>query len=111
FEPLYAADDPEAGKAKHDRNNPDDDKKADPILGLKMLHGFTYDADAGKWTDGKVYDPNNGKTYSCEMSLDGDTLNVRGYIGIRALGRTTVWTRVTPEDNEKDKETGASLDE
>lgn len=110
-EPLYEEGDPEAGKPKHDRNNPDKARRADPIIGLVILTGFTYDADAKKWSGGKIYDPNNGKTYSCEMRIEGDALKVRGYVGIPTLGRTTEWTRVSAEDEEKDKTTGASLDE
>jgi uncharacterized protein (DUF2147 family) len=33
-----------------------------------------------KWEDGWIYDPNNGNTYSCEMTLiDHKTLKIRGY--------------------------------
>jgi hypothetical protein len=47
-----------------------------------------------KWVDGRIYDPDNGKTYKCKMTLkEGGILHVRGYIGISALGRTTIWTR------------------
>jgi len=28
------------------------------------------------------------------MTLDGNNLNVRGYVGISMLGRTGVWTKV-----------------
>jgi uncharacterized protein (DUF2147 family) len=45
------------------------------------------------WEDGKIYDPKNGKTYSCKMTLEGNELKVRGYVGFSLLGRTTVWTR------------------
>jgi len=40
-----------------------------------------------------IYDPKNGKTYSCKMTYKGKTLDIRGYIGISLLGRTTVWER------------------
>lgn len=110
-EPLYEEGDPEAGQPKHDRNNPDKAKRPDPIIGLVILTGFTYDAEAKKWADGKIYDPNNGKTYSCEMRIEGDALKVRGYVGIPTLGRTTEWTRVSAEEDENDKTTGAGLDE
>ncbi len=92
-EPNYPADDPEPGKPRHDRNNPDSDKQARPILGLEVLKGFRYDGD-GKWSGGTIYDPDNGKTYKCKMTLEGaDTLKVRGFIGVSVIGRTAVWTR------------------
>ena len=110
-EPNYAEGEPDAGKPLQDRNNPDEDKQNEPILGLSMLYGFTYDADEGKWVDGKIYDPEKGKTYSCQMTLKGETLEVRGYIGSPVFGRTTTWTKVTAEDDKRDKDVGASLEE
>lgn len=92
-EPDYPADDPEPGKPRHDRNNPDPAKQARPILGLQVLEGFRYDGD-GKWSGGTIYDPDNGKTYKCKMTMENaDTLKVRGFIGVSVIGRTAVWTR------------------
>lgn len=84
----------ENGKPKLDKNNPDESKKKTPLMGLLLLKDFTYDEDDKEWSGGTIYDPKNGKTYSCYMSLDGTKLNVRGYIGISVIGRTAVWTRV-----------------
>jgi uncharacterized protein (DUF2147 family) len=82
------------GKAKVDKNNPDTKKRSQPILGLINLRDFTYDSD-NVWNDGKVYDPEAGKDYSCKMTLkDPNTLDVRGYIGISLIGRTDTWKRV-----------------
>jgi len=63
-----------------------------PIIGLKILSGFEKEGD-NKYVDGTIYDPKNGKTYSCKMTYKGKTLDIRGYIGISLLGRTTVWER------------------
>ena len=82
------------GKPKVDDLNPDPKKQAVPLLGLQILKNFVYDADDKEWEDGTIYDPKNGKTYSCYMTLSGNNLNVRGYVGISMLGRTGVWTRV-----------------
>jgi uncharacterized protein (DUF2147 family) len=84
----------ENGKPKLDKNNPDESKRSKPLMGLLMLQDFTYDKDEKEWSGGTIYDPKNGKTYSSYMELDGAKLNVRGYIGISVIGRTTVWTRV-----------------
>ncbi|HOJ03548.1 MAG TPA: DUF2147 domain-containing protein [Bacteroidota bacterium] len=85
----------EQGKAKVDKENPEEKLRSRPILGLEMLRGFVYDEDY-VWEDGEIYDPKNGKTYSCKMTLTdkGNTLDVRGYIGISLIGRTQEWTRV-----------------
>lgn len=93
--PLYPADDPEGagGKPKVDRKNPEKGLQGRPILGLNILQGFKPSGE-NKWDGGTVYDPDNGKTYKCKITLkDSNTLEVRGYIGISLIGRTSVWTR------------------
>jgi uncharacterized protein (DUF2147 family) len=95
-EPTFAAGEPRAGQPKVDLENPDAAKRERPILGLAILEGFAYDGD-GQWSGGTIYDPANGKTYKARMRLDGaddDTLDVRGYVGVPLLGRTTTWRRV-----------------
>ena len=75
-----------------DTENPDPSKRNRTVIGLNLVWGFRYDESKG-WVDGSIYDPDNGKTYSCKMNLEGDTLKVRGYVGISLFGRTTVWKR------------------
>ena len=93
-EPQYPADDDQgmAGRTKVDRENPDPVRRAKPIIGLRIVEGFRFVDD--EWREGRIYDPENGKTYKCRMWFDGETLRVRGYIGISLLGRSTRWTRV-----------------
>jgi uncharacterized protein (DUF2147 family) len=83
----------EKGSIKTDSQNPNLNLRSKPILGLRILNGFVFDED--KWTDGKIYDPKSGKTYSCNITLksNGD-LNLRGYIGVSLLGRTDVWKKL-----------------
>ncbi|MCC7298339.1 MAG: DUF2147 domain-containing protein [Bacteroidia bacterium] len=84
----------ENGKPKVDKENPIASKKTKPLMGLMLLNDFSYDSDEKEWSGGTIYDPKNGKTYSCYITMDGNKLNVRGYIGISIIGRTAVWTRV-----------------
>ncbi len=87
--------DEETGKPKLDKENPDDELQKRPIDGLIIVRDFEWDADDQEWEDGEIYDPKNGKTYSCQMHLeDMNTLEVRGYIGFSFIGRTVVWTRL-----------------
>jgi uncharacterized protein (DUF2147 family) len=79
------------GVPKLDENNPDNAKRKEPILGLLMLKGFEKKDDA-KYENGTIYDPKNGKTYSCKITAKDNKLDVRGYVGFSMLGRTTVWT-------------------
>lgn len=85
----------ENGKPKLDKNNPVTTKRKNPLIGLLLLKNFTWDADDKEFQGGTIYDPKNGKTYSCYMKYEGlDKLNVRGYVGISLIGRTDTWTRV-----------------
>tara|TARA_B110000495_G_C22782614_1_gene457700 strand:+ start:243 stop:677 length:435 start_codon:yes stop_codon:yes gene_type:complete len=81
------------GKPKSDINNPDVSKHDDLIIGLNVLKGLVFN-EKNVWDSGKIYDPENGKTYSCKMTLkDNDHLDVRGFVGFSLLGRTENWTR------------------
>ena len=82
------------GKPKVDDLNPNPAKRSVPLMNLQILKDFVYDADDKEWEDGTIYDTKNGKTYSCYMTLSGNKLDVRGYVGISMIGRTSVWTRV-----------------
>jgi uncharacterized protein (DUF2147 family) len=95
---TYDAGDAEAGKPIHDRENPDPAKRDRPMVGMKMLEGFKY-AGGKLWKGGTIYDPKEGKTYKCKLTLTGDNrLDVRGFIGISLLGRTEHWTRYVEEE-------------
>jgi len=107
-EPLYPKDDKEAGKPKHDRENPDKRHRKAPLVGLKILKNFKFDANEQSWEDGTIYDPEKGKIYKCVIKLEKDPkveggvkLYVRGYVGIPVLGRTTYWTKVPEKELEK----------
>jgi len=84
---------PEAdGAPRKDGNNPDAKKRGQPLLGLVILKGF-HPAGENLYEGGTIYDPKNGKTYSCKITYKGNVLDVRGYVGISLIGRTTTWTR------------------
>ena len=85
--------DKENGKPKLDEHNPDKNLQSRPVLGIELLKNFTFDGN-NVYEDGTIYDPKSGKTYSCKMTLKGDVLKIRGYIGISLIGRTENWTRV-----------------
>jgi len=71
-----------------------DDRKDKPILGLEIVRGAKKSADADVWENGKILDPENGRSYTLKMTpLDGGKkLDVRGSFG--PFGRTQTWARV-----------------
>lgn len=92
---LEEPNEPDTGEPKLDDENSDEELQKRPIMGLLLVKEFNYEGE-GLWEDGDIYDPKNGKTYSCYLKLKSmDQLKVRGYIGISLIGRTTYWTRTT----------------
>jgi len=83
----------ENGQPKKDKKNPDETKRSRTIKGSQILEGFTA-KENGLYDGGTIYDPKSGKTYSCKMTLKGDKLDIRGFVGLSLLGRTETWTRV-----------------
>jgi uncharacterized protein (DUF2147 family) len=82
------------GIEKTDISNPDPAKRSRPLIGLVFMTGFTPEG-SGRWDHGTVYDPKTGNTYASFLEYSGgDTLKLRGYIGISLIGRTAVWTKV-----------------
>lgn len=63
-----------------------------PIEGLTIGKGLIREGKV--WTEGKIMDPANGKTYNCTIELlDKNTLKVRGYLGFSIHGRNQIWKR------------------
>jgi len=42
-----------------------------PIVGIELLTGFVADG-PGKWSGGHIYHPEDGKTYRCKLTLQGE---------------------------------------
>ncbi len=62
------------------------------ILGLTFLYGLSKQG-KNVWGGGQILDPKTGKIYRAKITLRGNKLYVRGYMGISLLGRTQVWVR------------------
>lgn len=70
-----------------------DDRKGKPLIGLEIIRGAKKAEGKDVWEDGKILDPENGKTYGLRLTPaeGGKKLDVRGSIG--PFGRTQTWVR------------------
>ena len=72
-----------------------DYRKGQKIMNMIILRDMQ--AKEGFYQGGKILDPEKGKEYSCKLWLqqgNSNVLEVRGFIGFAALGRTQRWQRV-----------------
>jgi len=82
-------------KPGFDTESQDPAKKGRPLLGTPVLMGLAPAKEPGKWS-GDIYNSQNGKTYSTNISLaDENTLDLEGCLYPNFLCMTQKWTRVT----------------
>ncbi|WP_137863377.1 MULTISPECIES: DUF2147 domain-containing protein [unclassified Sphingomonas] len=75
-----------------DGNNGNAALRTRKLMGLQILSGFSQQG--GGWYGGKIYNAEDGKTYSAEITFSGnDQLNLRGCV-FKPFCRTQTWTRV-----------------
>lgn len=92
---LKEPNDPDTGEPKVDKNNPDESMQKVPLRGYRILKDFLYKG-KGEWSEGTIYDPENGNTYDCVITMkDDNTLDIRGYVGVKTFGRSDTWRRLT----------------
>ena len=89
---AFVPDNDGPGGPKIDKNNPDEKKKSQPVLGLAIIEN-AFKAGDKSW-QGSIYNPVDGKTYSATLTVkDPDTIDLKGCI-MTVLCRTQSWTRV-----------------
>jgi uncharacterized protein (DUF2147 family) len=71
-----------------------DDRKGKPLVGLEIIRGAKKAEGKDVWEDGKILDPENGKSYTLRLTPveGGKKLEVRG--SVFGIGRTQTWNRV-----------------
>jgi uncharacterized protein (DUF2147 family) len=71
-----------------DANNPDPALRSRPILGMALIRDFKP-AGPGRWTGGKIYDPESGKTYDSKIRINPNgTLRVEGCVLVVCQAQT-----------------------
>lgn len=90
-----------------DSLNPVDSLKSRTLDKATLIQGLMYNDGKNCWERGTVYNPSDGRTYSCNCRIvpDGTQMHFRGYIGFSVLGGTRIFSRLS-ESNSAAETTG-----
>jgi len=90
---LWDANDP-AGKRRADVHNPDRALRSRPLVGIEIVRGLR-ETSPGVWSEGSVYNPDDGRTYTGAVKVRNGRLELRG-CALNVICQTQVWRR--PDD-------------
>ena len=78
---------------RNDIHNPDPKKRNQSLCNMQFIGEFNKD-EAGHYSGGWIYNPEDGATYDAEMKLiDHDMLHLHGYVVVPLFGQSQVWKR------------------
>ncbi len=82
------------GRPRTDSHNPARAQRSRALIGIELISGLRETA-PGVWTDGALYNPDDGRTYTGTMRTKGAVLELRG-CALGVFCQTQTWRR--PED-------------
>lgn len=83
-----------AGRRRTDGRNPDRALRSRPLVGVEIVRGLRETA-PGVWSDGAVYNPDDGRTYTGTVKVRSGKLELRG-CALNVICQTQTWRR--PDD-------------
>lgn len=84
----------ERGRPRVDSHNPDRALRARSLVGVEIVRGLRETA-PGVWSEGSLYNPDDGRTYTGTIRIRSGALELRG-CALNVFCQTQVWRR--PED-------------
>ena len=77
---------------KKDVNNPDPSLRGRRLVNYVFIKNLVFKD--GKWTDGKLYNYEDGNYYDATITIKANVLYMRVYKGIYAFGKTIKWDMI-----------------
>jgi len=77
---------------KKDIHNPDPALRSRELKNYTLISGLVYKD--GKWTNGKIYNFNDGNSYDVNIELKNGLMYMRVYKGVPVFGKTLKWSPI-----------------
>jgi uncharacterized protein (DUF2147 family) len=79
-----------------DYRNEKPELRSRKVIGMPLIWGFRKTSNPDSFEGGQIYNGEDGKMYSANVTLEADgRLKLRGYAGTPLFGKTQYWTRVS----------------
>lgn len=79
------------GRPRVDGRNPDPALRSRPVVGIEIVSGLR-ETSPGVWTEGRLYNPDDGRTYAGTLRLSGGLLQLKG-CALGVICREQTWRR------------------
>ena len=87
---LWEGADP-SGRVRNDAHNPDRGLRSRSLVGVEIVRGLKETA-PGVWSEGALYNPDDGQTYSGTLRLINGSLELKG-CAMGIFCQTQIWRR------------------